>query len=200
MALARAQVPALLLSSLLLCLAVGVAGTAQPEKPPGQDAKQRKEDNVSASKKVSKLMPDLSKRPFQLTIKRSMHASPRAVFEAWTTEKFDRWFAAPGTVIMKPQVDTAYFFEARHEGERHPHYGRFFKLEPDRLIQMTWLTAAGTKGVETIITIELSPRDDGGTELTLTHAGFSDDESRKGHEAAWPAGLEELDKAFGKKK
>jgi uncharacterized protein YndB with AHSA1/START domain len=159
-----------------------------------------KENSVSTSAKVSKVMPDLSKRPFKLTIERTMHASPVDVFEAWTTEKFDRWFAAPGTVIMKPEVDTVYFFEARHEGERHPHYGRFLKLEPDRLIQMTWLTAAGTKGVETVITVELKPGRDGGTELALTHAGFADDASRKGHEEAWPAALDQLDKSLSKKK
>ena len=96
--------------------------------------------------------------------------------------------------MMKPQIDTPYFFEAHHNEERHPHYGRFLKLEPDRLIEMTWLTAAVTKGAETVITIELTPGHDGGTELTLTHAGFPDEESRKGHEEAWPAGLEQLDK------
>ena len=65
---------------------------------------------------------------------------------------------------------------------------------------MTWLTAAGTAGAETVITIELTPKDDGGTELTLTHAGFADDEARKGHEAAWPSGLEKLDEQFSQKK
>jgi hypothetical protein len=68
MALARAQVPALQLSNLLLCFAVGVAATVRPEKLLAQGAKQGKEDNVSASSKVSKLMPDISKRPFQLRI------------------------------------------------------------------------------------------------------------------------------------
>jgi uncharacterized protein YndB with AHSA1/START domain len=155
---------------------------------------------VSTTSKVSKLMPDLSKRPFQLKIRRSMRAAPHAVFEAWTTGRFDHWFASPGTVIMKPEVDTAYFFEVHYEGDRHPHYGRFLRLEPDRLIQMTWLTAASTGGAETVITIELTPKDDGGTELTLTHAGFADDEARKGHEAAWPAGLEKLDMEFSKTK
>jgi len=148
---------------------------------------------MSISTAVSTVMPDLSSRPFQLTIKRFMHASPHAVFEAWTTERLDRWFAAPGTVMMKPQIEAPYFFEARHNGERHPHYGRFLRLEPDRLIEMTWLTAAGTKGAENVITIELSPRQGGGTELTFTHSGFPDDESRKGHEVAWRAGLDHLD-------
>ena len=67
--------------------------------------------------------------------------------EAWTTDRVDRWIASPGTVIMKPEVDSAYFFVVHYEGVRHPHYGRFLRLEPDRLIQMTWLTAAGTAGM-----------------------------------------------------
>jgi uncharacterized protein YndB with AHSA1/START domain len=149
---------------------------------------------MSISTAISKVMPDLASRPFQLKMKRLMLASAHAIYEAWTTERFEGWFAAPGTVMMKPEIDAPYFFEARHNGERHPHYGRFLRLEPDRLIEMTWLTAAGTKGAETVITIELSTRQDGGTELTLTHSGFPDDESRRGHEAAWPAGLDHLDK------
>ena len=70
---------------------------------------------MSTTSKVSKLMPDMSKRPFQLKIRRSMQAAPQAVFEAWTTERADRWFASPGTVIMKPEVDTAYFFGSSAE-------------------------------------------------------------------------------------
>jgi hypothetical protein len=60
---------------------------------------------------------------------------------------------------------------------------------------MTWVTAAGTKGAETVLTVELIP-DGEGTQLRLSHAGFLDEESRKGHEEAWPFALELLDKAF----
>jgi len=47
--------------------------------------------------------PDLSSRPFRLTSERAMRASPAVLFRAWT-KQFDRWFAAPGTVLMEGQV------------------------------------------------------------------------------------------------
>ena len=137
--------------------------------------------------------PDLSSRPFEMKVERVMAAPPRAVFQAWTTEQFDRWFAAPGTVLMRPEVNSPFFFESRFEGQRHPHYGRFLRLVPDRLVEMTWITAEGTQGVETVVTVELTPTQKG-TRVQLSHGGFPDDVSRKGHEAAWPEALEQLDK------
>ena len=139
--------------------------------------------------------PDLSSRPLEAKAERVMAAPPHVLFQAWTTEQFDRWFAAPGTVLMKPEVNSPFFFEARFDDQRHPHYGRFLRVVPHRLIEMTWITATGTKGVETVVTVELTPSGTG-THLQLSHAGFPDEESRKGHEEAWPSALEQLDKAF----
>ncbi len=141
------------------------------------------------------IQPALSSTPLRATAERQMAVAADVLFRAWTTEQFDRWFAAPGTVLMKPEVNSAYFFEARFEGERHPHYGRFLELKPDRLIKMTWLTADGTRGVETVVTVELIASG-AGTLLRLTHEGFPDEQSRAGHEEAWPMALEMLDKAM----
>jgi uncharacterized protein YndB with AHSA1/START domain len=142
------------------------------------------------------VQPDLSSRPYKLDIEVELSAPPEVVYRAWTSE-FERWFAAEGTLLMKPEVDSPFFFETQFEGGRHPHYGRFLQLVPDKLIELTWLTGEpGTRGAETVVTLELDAAPGGGSRVKLAHAGFTDEKTRDGHKEAWPQALAHLDKCF----
>ena len=143
--------------------------------------------------------PDLTSRPHSAHAERWMPHPPSRIYRAWTHE-FDLWFAKPGTVVMEPQPGQPFFFETefRHEtaqkAERHPHYGRFLHLEPNRRIQITWVTGkGGTEGAETIVTVDLTPESEG-TRVKLAHRGFPNEEAATQHEKAWPLVLEQQEK------
>jgi uncharacterized protein YndB with AHSA1/START domain len=137
------------------------------------------------------LLPDLSQRPLEFTVDRTIAAPADVLLRAWT-KQLDHWFARPGSVLMNGEVNTAFFFETDRNGERHAHYGRILRIERNTMVQFTWLSAA-TKGAETVVTIRFLPNQRG-THVLLTHAGFPDPESRDAHEAAWPQVLAELDR------
>lgn len=144
------------------------------------------------------VLPDLSSRPFRLEVSRLMKQPPTTLYRAWT-EHLDHWFARPGSVLMTPWSNTPFFFETEHQMEgdeaptRHPHYGRFLNLEPDRHIELTWVTGArGTDGAETVVTVDLEP-DGTGSLLRLRHEGFATAAACDQHAAAWPLVLEQME-------
>jgi uncharacterized protein YndB with AHSA1/START domain len=135
--------------------------------------------------------PALSARPHRLRVDHSMQLTAEVLYRAWT-EQFDRWFAAPGSVLMTAAVDAPFYFQTDFGGRRNAHYGRFLRLDPCRLIELSWVTGAGgTEGAETVVTVELTQLSST-TRVQLTHDGFPHEQARDAHEQAWPRVLAQM--------
>ena len=137
--------------------------------------------------------PKLTDRPHDTRVERVMLASAEALYESFTTG-WEGWFTLEGALIADPVVNGQVFFVVEHEGNRHPHYGRFLTLEPARKVEPTWVTGKdGTQGAETVLSVDLEPRA-GGCALTLSHRGFYDQERADLHGKSWERILAEIDK------
>jgi uncharacterized protein YndB with AHSA1/START domain len=130
----------------------------------------------------------------KVNVSRLIRAAPEDVFRAWTDpERMQRWFGTKKQIV-NPKVDGLFDLAMEHQGRIWPHYGRYLRLEKPRVIEFTWMSE-GTEGRETVVTIELVARD-GGTQLTLNHAGVPDTELGRGHQQGWTAIVAEIAKAL----
>jgi uncharacterized protein YndB with AHSA1/START domain len=126
-----------------------------------------------------------------LTIARTIEAAPDAVYDVWLdhTSPGSPWFGS-NRVIINAAAGGLFYHTVDHEGKAWAHYGRFIELVRGSHIEHTWMSEA-TQGIETIVTVVLTPRD-GKTDVTLTHAGVPDDAMGRQHELGWTWVLQTL--------
>ncbi len=123
-------------------------------------------------------------KQFELTVSRTVQATPGEVFDAWLDPKTPGgpWFGVE-RVIMNPAVDGLFYHSVRYEGRIWAHYGRFVRVDRPRVLEHTWMSEA-TRGIESTVVLTLEAKGDA-TVVTLRHADLPDDEMGRQHEEGW---------------
>ena len=137
-----------------------------------------------------------------LTIVRQLKAAPERVWRALTQpEELKQWFS-PGDEFKIPRavadlrVGGSYNIVMQSpDGELHDVSGKYREIVPNRKLVYTWAWKS-TPERESLVTMELRAAD-GGTELTLKHEQFFDDEARDKHQHGWAGCLAHLEKFIG---
>jgi uncharacterized protein YndB with AHSA1/START domain len=129
-------------------------------------------------------------KTIDLELTRQIPAAPDEVYEVWLdpTCPGGPWFSPQdehrtSKTIFDAKVDGLFYHRVNAGGQAWIHYGRFTRLERGKLVEHTWVCEA-TKGRESIVTATFEPRD-GGTFVTLVHAGVPDDEEGRAQKAGW---------------
>ncbi|MEP3278597.1 MAG: SRPBCC domain-containing protein [Stappiaceae bacterium] len=136
-------------------------------------------------------MTDLS-----LTVSRKFAAPAKQIFDAWLDPAMLARFMtpAPGMTVPKAETDPVeggrFDIVMKMEGNELPHAGTYKEISPYSRLVFTWESPYSVP--ESTVTLNFVEVD-GGTEVTLTHDKFPNEEARDNHEGGWSAILEKLD-------
>lgn len=133
-------------------------------------------------------------QPLQLQVRRVFATPPERLFEAWTSaEELKRWHAPAPNECSHVEVDLRvggrFLIEMGCKGVQHRATGTYRVIDPPRSLTYTWQWEREVPEPETLITVEFRPHGSG-TELVLTHTGFTSEESRDSHTEGWTGVLE----------
>ena len=123
------------------------------------------------------------------------------VFQALASKEVCDWWVRPGVYNMiewsgEVRVGGRYRTKGVARGEPYTIEGEFLKIDPPRKLMMTW-HRAGTPGGLTVVTYMLETID-GGTRLTLRHAGFTSAENLTNVAAGWKTSFDKLADNIGR--
>jgi len=139
---------------------------------------------------------------YALTLKRVFNAPPQKVFNAWTDPKeVALWYGPEGFTNEVHEfnlVEGGVYRLTMHspKGDQYTLRGVFKLIQPYEKLILTWQWEKGLDGGEsneTTVTVDFKSADEG-TEMTLTHEGFIDEEARKNHEMGWSSSFNDLEK------
>jgi uncharacterized protein YndB with AHSA1/START domain len=126
-------------------------------------------------------------KTYELTINRTIPASPEEVYDAWLDPALpsNPWHGSR-KLEWQPREGNLWYFLHMSKSEEprdRPHFGRFATLQRGRKIVLDWMSY-NTCGLESVVTVTLEPQGDE-TLLTLKHANIPDNDLGRAHEGGW---------------
>lgn len=125
-----------------------------------------------------------------IEITRQIDTPPEQVFRALTdADELSRWWTSSADSDPGTGGEYALRFEFDDESRNHTYAGRYEDVTPNERVRYPWNGRFG----ETTVEFALGPSD-GGTELTLTHSGWTEaaEEARQMHIQGWSFFLDNL--------
>jgi len=124
-----------------------------------------------------------------LEISKTYNATVESVWNAWTNpDEISKWWLPEGfTEPSTPEVDLRVGGEFKYhmkpaEGDAFFARGTFTEIIQNELIKSTWQWSHADQ--ETLLTIKFAKISDG-TQLTIVHELFIDDEQKNMHAEGW---------------
>ncbi|PSL20618.1 SRPBCC family protein [Shimia abyssi] len=136
-----------------------------------------------------------------LTVSRHLPFAPERVFDAWLDPETMRKFLVPGPGMTVPEATSdprvggrfRVVMQAPDMDECWPHEGEYLLIDRANRLRFTWVSGYTQDNSE--VTLDLKPKGTG-TDITLTHIRFPNQESRDNHEGGWTMILAALETAL----
>ncbi len=140
-------------------------------------------------------MANLADDRFMLQIRKRVPAPREEVFRHWSSpEGMRRWLVPHDRADARCELDVRvggqYRIDMDSAGQLDPHTGEYQRVEPPRLLEFTWISAA-TRHQPSLVTVELLERGVE-TEVVLTHSRLPDQPTVEAHRAGWTTLMDEF--------
>ena len=135
----------------------------------------------------------------KLVVKRNFKAPVERVYAAWTdAEQMKRWFAPGDMSVRQAESDVreggryrVQMLESGSDCEFHTTGGVYREVVPNQRLVFTWQWEGSE--LETLVTLEFKALSANETQLTLTHEGFDNEDTRDKHGQGWGGCLANLE-------
>jgi uncharacterized protein YndB with AHSA1/START domain len=132
-----------------------------------------------------------------LVVRRTIAASARRLFEAWTRpQQLRAWWGPRSVRCSEAEVDLRVGGRYRivndfQDGGRILISGQFMAVEAPQRLVYTWVVTPGD-GEPELVTVRFDALDDAATEVVVTHERIASPRQRDSHQAGWEGCLDGL--------